>query len=176
LDVWSRLLAAVRESRLVIVSVAAGSTQAALLERLGRAGIARDRVSVHGVVSYPKYHELIASTDIALAPWPYNGATTVMDCLWNGVPVVSRAGGETFSTRLGCSVLAATGLTELIGADESDYVRIASELADDAERLAGLRQTLRQRLEQSPLRDFRGFTSGLESAYRSMWQAWCAAR
>jgi predicted O-linked N-acetylglucosamine transferase (SPINDLY family) len=175
LDAWSRLLAAIPGSRLVIVSVAAGSTQAALLERMGRAGIAHDRVSMHGVVSYPKYHELIATTDIALAPWPYNGATTVMDCLWNGVPVVSRAGGETFSTRLGCSVLAATGLPELIAADESGYLRIASELAGDATRLAGLRQTLRHRLEQSPLRDFRGFTRNLESAYRSMWQAWCAA-
>jgi predicted O-linked N-acetylglucosamine transferase (SPINDLY family) len=97
-----------------------------------------------------------------------------MDCLWNGVPVVSRIGGETFSTRLGCSVLAATGLSELIGADESAYIRIASELAGDAARLAELRQALRQKLEQSPLRDFRGFTNGLESAYRSMWQAWCA--
>lgn len=176
LDLWSSLLAAVPGSRLVIVSVASGSTQAALLERLGRAGIARDRVSVHGVVSYPKYHELIGTTDIALAPWPYNGATTVMDCLWNGVPVVSLAGGETFSTRLGCSALDAAGLPELIAADESEYIRIASELAGDAERLAGLRQTLRQKLEQSPLRDFRGFTRNLESAYRSMWQAWCAAR
>ena len=54
----------------MIVSVAVGSTQAALLERLGRAGITRDRVSMHGVVSYPKYHELIGTTDIALAPWP----------------------------------------------------------------------------------------------------------
>ncbi len=115
LDLWSRVLLAVPGSRLVIVSVAAGSTQEALLERLNRAGVSSDRVSVHGLVSYPKYHELIGATDIALAPWPYNGATTVMDCLWNGLPVVSRAGGETFSTRLGCSVLAAVGLPELIG-------------------------------------------------------------
>lgn len=173
LDLWSRVLLAVPESRLLIVSVAAGSTQAALLERLGRAGIARDRVSVHGVVSYPRYHELIGAVDIALAPWPYNGATTAMDCLWNGVPVVSMAGGETFGTRLGCSVLAAAGLPELIAAGAQDYVRVAAALASDLSRLSALRQTLRQKLERSPLRDFRGFTKGLESAYRSMWKAWC---
>ena len=176
LDLWSRVLLAVPGSRLVIVSVAGGSTQAALVERLNRAGVSIDRVSVHGVVSYAKYHELIGSTDIALAPWPYNGATTVLDCLWNGVPVVAKAGGETFSTRLGCSVLAAAGLPELIAADAQDYVRIAAELASDVSRLSALRPTLRQKLEQSPLRDFRGFTRNLESAYRSMWQAWCAAR
>jgi len=130
---------------------------------------------VHGVVSYTKYHELMGTVDIALAPWPYNGATTVMDCLWNGVPVVSMAGGETFSTRLGCSVLAAAGLSELIAADARDYVRTASELASDVARLAALRPTLRQKLERSPLRDFRGFTKGLESAYRGMWSDWCSA-
>jgi predicted O-linked N-acetylglucosamine transferase (SPINDLY family) len=176
LDLWARVLLAVPGSRLVIVSVAAGSTQAALVERLNRAGVSSDRLSVHGVVSYPKYHELIATTDIALAPWPYNGATTVMDCLWNGVPVVAKAGGETFSTRLGCSVLAAAGLPELIAADAPDYLRIAAELASDISRLSALRPTLRQKLERSPLRDFRGFTRNLESAYRAMWQAWCAAR
>ena len=176
LDLWSRALLAVPGSRLLVVSVAAGSTQEALLERLSRAGIARERVSVHGVVSYARYHELIGAADIALAPWPYNGATTAMDCLWNGVPVVAMAGGETFSTRLGCSVLAAAGLPELIAADAEGYVRIASRLAADADRLSGLRRTLRQKLEQSPLRDFRGFTRNLESGYRSMWKAWCAAR
>jgi len=92
------------------------------------------------------------------------------------VPVVAKAGGETFSTRLGCSVLAAAGLPELIAADAQDYVRIAAELASDVSRLSALRPTLRQKLERSPLRDFPGFTRNLESAYRSMWQAWCAAR
>ena len=173
LDLWSRVLLAVPGSRLVIVSVAAGSTQEALLEKLNRAGISSDRISVHGLVSYEKYHELMGAVDIALAPWPYNGATTVMDCLWNGLPVVSRAGGETFSTRLGCSVLAAAGLPELIAADAQDYLRIAAGLAADVSRLAALRPTLRQKLERSPLRDFRGLTRELESAYRSMWKAWC---
>jgi predicted O-linked N-acetylglucosamine transferase (SPINDLY family) len=176
LDLWARVLLAVPGSRLVIVSVAAGSTQAALLERLNRAGIPSDRVSLHGLVSYTKYHELVGAVDIALAPWPYNGATTAMDCLWNGLPVISKAGGETFSTRLGCSVLAAAGLPELIAADANDYVRIAVELASAPGKLAELRQTLRRRLESSPLRDFAGFTRGLESAYRSMWKAWCASR
>jgi predicted O-linked N-acetylglucosamine transferase (SPINDLY family) len=174
LDLWSRVLQALPRSRLLIVSVAPGSTQAALLERLQGAGIARERISIHGVVPYEKYHELMGAVDIALAPFPYNGATTVMDCLWNGLPVVAKAGGETFTTRLGCSVLDTMGLAELIGADEDDYVRIAAGLASDLPRLSELRRTLRERLERSPMRDFRGFTRDIESAYRAMWKSWCA--
>jgi predicted O-linked N-acetylglucosamine transferase (SPINDLY family) len=173
LDLWSRVLQAIPRSRLLIVGVPLGSTHAALLERLDRAGIARERIFVHGVVSYQRYNELMGAVDIALAPFPYNGATTVMDCLWNGLPVVAKAGRETFTTRLGCSVLAAMGLSEWIGASEDEYIRIAARFAADPAGVAELRRTLRQRLERSPMRDFRGFTRELESAYREMWKNWC---
>lgn len=175
LDLWTRVLQAIPRSRLLIVGVPAGSTHAALLERLDRAAIARERVAIHGVVPYQKYNELMGEVDIALAPFPYNGATTVMDCLWNGLPVVAKAGAETFTTRLGCSVLASMGLSELIAADDDEYVRIAAGLAANAPGLAELRRTLRPRLERSPMRDFPGFTRELESAYRAMWKTWCAA-
>jgi predicted O-linked N-acetylglucosamine transferase (SPINDLY family) len=173
-DLWARLLAAIAGSRLVIVGVATGSTEAALVERFGRAGVARDRMSIYGLLSYERYNELMGSVDVALAPFPYNGATTVMDCLWNGLPVVAQEGGETFSSRLGCAVLAELGLTELIARNDDEYVRIASELASAMPRLIGLRGSLRQRLEGSSLRDFPRFTRGLELAYRSMWKDWCA--
>ena len=174
LDLWARVLQAIPRSRLLIVGVPPGSTQAALLKRLERAGIARERIIIHGVVPYQQYNELFGAVDIALAPFPYNGATTVMDCLWNGLPVVAKAGAETFATRLGCSVLAAMGLSEWIAAGEDEYIRIAAGLASDAPRLSELRRTLRQKLERSPMRDFPGFTRELESAYRNMWKSWCA--
>lgn len=173
-DLWSRLLSSVPHARLAIVGVAAGSAQAALLDRLDRSGIARDRISMHGVVPYQAYNELMATVDIALAPFPYNGATTMMDCLWNGLPVVAKEGGETFCSRLGCSVLVQLGLSELIGGSDDEYIRIAVEQASNMERLSGLRWSLRQKMDRSPMRDFEGFTRGLEDAYRSMWRHWCA--
>ena len=41
-------------------------------------------------------------------------------------------------------------------------------------RLADLRATLRKRMQQPPLMDARGLASGIEAAYRRMWQEWCA--
>jgi protein O-GlcNAc transferase len=175
-DLWARLLVAIRNSRLAIVGVATGSTEAALVERMGRAGVARDRLSIYGLLSYEKYNELMGDVDVALAPFPYNGATTVMDCLWNGLPVVAKEGAETFSSRLGCSVLAELGLSGLIARDNDEYVRIATGLACAMPELIRLRGSLRQRLEESSLRDFPRFTRGLELAYRSMWKDWCARR
>jgi len=176
LGVWSRLLQSVPASRLVVVGVSAGSTQAALFEILAQAGIAAERISVHNVLSYAKYQELMGTVDIGLAPFPYNGATTMLDCLWNGLPVVAKKGGETFYSRMGCSILSELGLSKLVASDLDEYIRIAAELASNVQELYRLRQCLRQKLEQSPMRDFPEFTRGLEFGYRSMWKQWCAAQ
>jgi protein O-GlcNAc transferase len=176
LELRARLLASVPGARLLIVGVGEGSTREALLGTMARAGVRAERLVLHNVVSYDRYHELMGEVDLALGPFPYNGATTLMDCVWNGLPVVSMQGGETFGTRLGCSVLAQLGMSEWIARDADDYVRIAARWAADPSSLARLRTALRPRLEQSALRDFPGFARALERAYRSMWRAWCADR
>jgi predicted O-linked N-acetylglucosamine transferase (SPINDLY family) len=47
------------------------------------------------------------------------------------------------------------------------------ELANDLPRQRNLHSTLRQQMEQSPLRDAPKFARNVEAAYRRMWQAWC---
>ena len=175
LQVWARLLQSVPRSRLLIVGVAQGSTQEALLGVMRGAGVAPERILAHDVVSYQRYHELMSSVDIALAPFPYNGATTMLDCLWNGLPVVAMQGRETFYSRMGDSLLGELGLARLSASDEGDYVRIAAALAGNPAELATLRATLRQKMDESAMRDFPGFTRELESAYRALWKQWCAS-
>jgi predicted O-linked N-acetylglucosamine transferase (SPINDLY family) len=77
---------------------------------------------------------------------------------------------------MACSILSELGLSGLIAVDADEYIRIAAELAADVPQLDELRRSLRQKLERSPMRNFPGFTKGLESAYRSMWRNWCAAQ
>ena len=52
--------------------------------------------------------------------------------------------------------------------------RIAAELAADLPRLSGLRKTLRQRMQASPLMDAPRFARNIEAAYREMWRRWCS--
>jgi len=76
--------------------------------------------------------------------------------------------------RAGLSQLMNLGLSELIAAAPEQYVRIAAELAQDLTRLSGLRATLRNRMEASPLMNAPRFARNIEAAYREMWQRWCA--
>ncbi|HMD53212.1 MAG TPA: hypothetical protein VKJ65_01520 [Phycisphaerae bacterium] len=92
-----------------------------------------------------------------------------------GVPVVSLS-GQTAVGRAGKSILTNVGLPELVAKMPEEYVDIAIKLAGDLSRLAELRNTLRQRMENSPLMDAKRFARNVEAAYREMWRKWCDER
>lgn len=116
-------------------------------------GIAPSRVEFHGFVASTREHlARYGSVDIALDPFPYVGTTTTCEAAWMGVPVVSLV-GERHAARVGLSLLTRLGLAELAVSSEDDYVRCASELAGDIERLVVLRRELRPRMAASPLCD-----------------------
>jgi protein O-GlcNAc transferase len=170
LRLWARVLGKVRESRLVVASYA-GSHRERTLEVLGSEGVERRRVEFVEYRPRREYLELHHGLDIVLDTFPYNGHTTSLDALWMGVPVVSLA-GETAVSRAGLSQLTNLGLPELVAHSEAEYVSIARNLARDLARLAGLRATLRARMEDSPLMDAPRFARNVEAAYRSMWERW----
>ena len=136
-------------------------------------GIADDRIELVGKLPWNQYVHLLQQLDIALDPFPYCGHTTSCDALWMGVPVVTLA-GPTAVSRGGTSILSNLGLKELVALDPIQYVRIAVDLADDLPRLAELRETLRPRMQASPLMDAPRFARNIEAAYRQMWRNWCA--
>jgi predicted O-linked N-acetylglucosamine transferase (SPINDLY family) len=89
-----------------------------------------------------------------------------------GVPVVTLVGG-TIVGRAGLSQLMNLKLPDLITHTPDEFVQIAAGLANDPDRLAELRATLRPRLQQSPLMDAPRFARDIEAAYRQMWIEWC---
>ena len=110
--------------------------------------------------------------DIALDPFPFNGATTTFQALWMGVPVVSLA-GETYNSRIGGSILHHAGVGELVADTPEAYVTCARDLAGDLARRGTLRATLRERIVSSPLCDAPTYARTVETAYRDMWRKWC---
>jgi predicted O-linked N-acetylglucosamine transferase (SPINDLY family) len=79
-------------------------------------------------------------------------------------------------SRGGLSILSNLGLTELIAKDEADYVAIAKKLAGNLPRVAEMRAGMRNRLMTSPLTDGQKFARSFETAFRQIWQTWCAGR
>jgi predicted O-linked N-acetylglucosamine transferase (SPINDLY family) len=172
LRLWARVLAAVKDSRLLLLS-APGSHRQRTLDFLASHGAEPAQVQFVAPGRRREYLELYHRVDVALDPFPYGGHTTSLDALWMGVPVVSLA-GKTSVSRAGLSILNNLGLPELVTFSEEEYVRIARELAADFPRMAELREILRAKMEASVLMDGPRFARQIEVAYRSMWREWCA--
>jgi predicted O-linked N-acetylglucosamine transferase (SPINDLY family) len=173
LDLWAELLARVPESELWLVDVPSDTEHARVLARLTARGVAPERIRTWGRLPPAAYWDLIRRADIALDTFPYNGGATTCECLWLGVPVVSRAGTKGFA-RSGAAILGALGLDDLVAHSEAEYVDAAAALARDVPRLRGLQQGLRPRMRGSPLLDAAAFMRDLEAAYRAMWREACA--
>ncbi|MHB8716946.1 MAG: O-linked N-acetylglucosamine transferase family protein [Sulfuricaulis sp.] len=136
-------------------------------------GIPPERLKLLGYTSTNQGHLAHYNClDIALDPFPYNGATTTCDALWMGVPVITLA-GKNHVARVGVSQLTNIGMTELIASDQEQYVAIAVQLANDLNSLEQIRKKLRPRMSASPLTNAALFTKNLEQAYRAMWEKWC---
>jgi predicted O-linked N-acetylglucosamine transferase (SPINDLY family) len=168
LALWSRLLTAVPDSRLVLLSPD-GIHRRQVLEKLG---VEPARVEFVTRMSRGRYLQTHHRFDIVLDTFPSNGHTTSLDALWMGVPVVTLR-GQTAVGRGGASILSNVGLTEFIAENPEQYLSIAVGLAGDLPKLGELRSSLRTRIERSPLMNARQFAADIEAAYRQMWRNWC---
>lgn len=176
IGLWARVLEAVPGSRLLVKSKSLKDEGARrrLMDRLEAGGIDRSRVETIAFTATVEEHlALYSRMHVALDCTPYNGTTTTCEALWMGVPVVAIR-GDRHSARVGESLLTAAGCPELVAADDDGFVRIASGLAGDRERLAALRSGLRARLAASPLLDADAYAARFHAALRDAWRAHCA--
>jgi protein O-GlcNAc transferase len=171
LALWCEILRGVAGSRLLIIGVPASrSAENTLLNAVESHGVDPRRIEMAPRIDYPEYFAAIGNVDVALDTFPYNGATTTLDTLWMGAPIVAMA-GSTAVARSSFSILSTLGAPELIALSADDLVAKNVALATDANWRRTLRQSLRSRLERSPLMDARGFTRDLEEGFRTMWRA-----
>ena len=173
LALWARVLAALPDAQLVIVGVPEGVAQARIAAAFESIGA--NRVRALPRQSPDAFREAIRAVDIALDPLPFSGATTTLEALWQGVPVVTRP-GATSASRSSASILTALGLAGWIASHDDDYIAIVKRAGGALDALASLRAQLPATLAQSALTNAERFARQLERTLSSVWQAWCENR
>jgi FkbM family methyltransferase len=87
--------------------------------------------------------------DVYLDAVPYNGATSLLDPLRAGIPVVVADGGELCFAH-GAAMLRELGMPEFIAADQEEYVHLAVRLGSDASLRQTMRERIRDRMSRTP--------------------------
>jgi len=172
-DLWAETLLAAPGSRLLLKAKAFAEAESRerFAEAFARRGVGADRLDLRGHTGMLADHlSLYGEADIALDSFPYNGATTTMEALWMGTPVVSLA-GRRHAARVGASLLGAAGLADLVATDARGFVAAAARLAADADGRRSLAAGLRDRLASGPLLDGAAMARALEDAIFAAWTA-----
>lgn len=176
IELWSQVLKAVPNSKLLMKyfnHYNEPTMKERYLSRFRENGIEEDRIllkcNLHDRQTHLALYNLV---DIALDPFPFNGATTTFEALTMGVPVVTLLGRH-FVDRVGASIVTHGGFSQLVGKDKEEYIAIAQDLAADIDALNLLRMPMRDNLHQSRLCDGVPYAHNVEAALREMWQTWC---
>jgi len=101
--------------------------------------------------------------DVVLDTYPYNGATTTLEALWVGVPLVTRV-GQQYAARNSYSFLVNCGITG------AEYVEWGIRLGTDAKLRQNIRQKLYLSRRTSPLWNGRQFAREFDQMLEQMWQ------
>ncbi|NET60227.1 MAG: O-linked N-acetylglucosamine transferase, SPINDLY family protein [Symploca sp. SIO2E6] len=109
--------------------------------------------------------------DVVLDTYPYNGATTTLETLWMGIPLVTRV-GEQFAARNSYTMMMNAGVTEGIAWTDEEYVEWGIRLGKDAQLRQQISWKLRQSRQTSPLWNAKQFTHEMEKAYEQMWSSY----
>ncbi|MBD1842988.1 O-linked N-acetylglucosamine transferase, SPINDLY family protein [Cyanobacteria bacterium FACHB-63] len=109
--------------------------------------------------------------DVVLDTFPYNGATTTLETLWLGVPIVTRV-GEQFAARNSYTMLKNAGITEGIAWTDEEYIKWGVKLGTDAALRQKIHWNLTRSRQTAPLWNAKAFTQQMEAAYLEMWQTY----
>jgi predicted O-linked N-acetylglucosamine transferase (SPINDLY family) len=111
----------------------------------------------------------LSIADIVLDTYPYNGATTTLETLWMGIPLVTRV-GEQFAARNSYAFMMNVGVSEGLAYTDDEYVEWGIKLGTEENLRQQVAWKLRQSRKTSPLWNAQQFTREMEKAYQQMWQ------
>jgi predicted O-linked N-acetylglucosamine transferase (SPINDLY family) len=132
-------------------------------------GVEFDRLRFLGKVADEYTHRAnLAISDIVLDTFPYNGATTTLETLWMGIPMVTQV-GQQFAARNSYTFMMNAGITEGIAWSQEDYIDWGVKLGLDRELRMQVREKLRLSRQTAPVWNAKQFTLDMERAYREMW-------
>lgn len=132
-------------------------------------GVDADRLRFLPEVASESVHRAnLGIADVVLDTYPYNGATTTLETLWMGIPIVTRV-GEQFSSRNSYTMMINAGVTEGIAWTDEEYVEWGIRLGKDPVLRQQIAWQLRTSRQTSPLWNAKQFTREIEKAYEQMW-------
>ena len=166
-----QILSQVPNSYLLIKGLSDMALLKNLFEQVAEeAGVSPNRLRfLEREMTEPTHRANLGIADVVLDTFPYNGATTTLEVLWMGVPIVTRV-GQQWAARNSYTMMMNAGITEGIAWTNDEYIEWGVRLGKDATLRQDIHLRLLKSRQTAPLWDTRKFAREMETAYEQMWQ------
>lgn len=171
LDAWAEILKRSPESALVLANsdLKSPHNRSYVQEQFESRGLRSEQLRFLPPTDHSSFLKYYDQIDLALDAFPYNGGTTTMEAIWQGVPVLTKR-GDRWAARTSQSLLYECHLSDFVAVDSSSYVEQAVGWATNHSawsHLSKLRCTMRDWLRASPVCDCERLTREMENLYIS---------
>ena len=167
---WSKILKNVPDSKLLIYRTQLTKNIIKNLKnKFEKRGIELERI-IFTSRKYTPHFKAYSLADISLDPYPFSGMSIAIETALMGVPTVTLI-GDGMQSRGAGRINHIIGLDELNAACGDEYIKIAVDLSSNKEKLDDLKNTLRNKINNSELRqNAKDFTMDLENKYKQVWE------
>lgn len=175
IGVWSKILLHNKKTK-ILFQYATNYTdkkRESFYKAFKKYGINKDRIIF--VENKNTHFQNMLLADIALDTFPYSGTGTTMDCLIMGLPIVCMRGFNS-SSRSTSRILKSIDEKWFIADSFEEYIQKATCLIEHPNKIRDFRFGIRNKIKNSKLSDYSGFTKSLENTYIKMWTKYCAKR
>ncbi len=171
---WAEILRRVPSARLLLGNSTLKSicNREFVVDKFRQLGVEEGRLTLVGPADHYHFLEYYDQIDMALDAFPYNGGTTTMEAIWQGVPVLTFD-GDRWASRTSQTLLRRSPLSCFVASDVGAMVEMAVRLAEDGatpQMLAQLRRSLRDQLAASEACDTARLAAEMERIYQAIAQ------
>jgi len=160
-ETWAKIIASVPNAVLVLypfspywITNSPEQSYKTLIATFARYGVEEKRLIMLKIKGRSNVRECLKLADVYLDSYPYSGATSALEALDVGLPVVARV-SNTLRSRAGAALLRDLQIPDLIADSEEAYVQLAMALGTDPDLRQQRIDQIKQKMQQSP-----GFLNG----------------
>jgi len=160
-ETWAKIIAAMPNAVMVLYPFSPVWSQKypeqyhkTLTATFARHGVEEKRLIMLKIKGRSNVRECLKLADVYLDSYPYSGATSALEALDVGLPIVARE-GNALRSRAGAALLRDLQMPELIADSEEAYIQLATVLGTDPDLRQQKSEQIQQKMQQSP-----GFLNG----------------
>ncbi len=166
-NIWIDILSETKNTYLILL-INQEEAKQNLINQVKKNNIDLNRIKFFDFIPNAEHLARHQIVDLYLDTFNYNGHTSIVDALWSGIPVITKI-GESFTARVGSSLLQAFNMKSLITTSVKDYKELAIKISQDKILIKNLKKKVNENINLSALFDSEKYVKNLEKIYEHVY-------